>query len=254
MQPISDAVSTTGGERDSVGDCEDLSRPRPSVTVRRVLVTMCWLGIAVTAFVCPRLLWMWPVTGLAFLVIVLGSVAELGPAFACKEPPSHLRFHILISRAALVLLAGCSIVGAITSAVPSMAYRSKGGDILYEYGLSILVAPTLWAAILGTSMSAIMVPSPRRLALASGAGLVGWPLFVAIRVLREPLFDLDNQFALLAPWIVQLYVVAASVASGLAVALTFGAARLAAEPVMDLPPKAFVVSQAEHHRGEAERS
>ena len=206
---------------------------------------MCWLRIAVTAFVDPFLrVLSGPVTGLAFLVIVLGSFVELRTAFACKEPPSHLRLHIQISRAVLVLLAGCSIAGAITSVVPSMAYLSEDGEILYEYGLSGLVAPTLWAAILCTSISAIMVPSPRRLALASGAGLAGWPVFGAISVLRKPFGDFDHQILLLAPGIVQLYIVAAFVASGLAVALAFGAARLAAEPVMHMPPKAFVVSQA----------
>lgn len=205
---------------------------------------MCWLGIAVAAFVDPWLLLLaWPVTAPAFLVTVLGSVAELGPAFAFKEQLSHRRLHIQILRVVLVLLAGCSIAGAIASVVPSMAYRSRSGDILFEYGLSGLVAPTLWAAILGASISAIIVPSPRRLVLASGAGLVGWPLFLGIRVLREPLFDLDDQFLLLVPWIVQLYVVAALVASGLAIALAFVAARVAAEPVMQMPPKASVVSQ-----------
>jgi len=249
MQPISDAASIAGGERGGGGDCADLSTPGPAVTVRRILVSMCWLGIAVTAFVEPLLLFrVGPVTGLAFLVIVLGSVAELGTAFACKEQRSHTRSHIRLWRAALVLLAGCAIAGAIASVVPSMAFRSEDGAILREHCLSGRVAPTLWAAILCASVGAIIVPSPRRLALASGAGLVGWPLFGVIHVLRRPWVDFDNEFLLLAPRIVQLFIVAAFVASGLAVALAIGAARLATGPVMRIPPRALVVSQADRPR------
>ena len=241
----SDVASTADGEGGGGGDREQRSTPIPSVTARRIFVIVCWLGITATAFFDPLLLFLaWPVTGLAFLVTLLEGAAELRAAFAFKEQLSYTRLHTQLLRTALVLLVGCSIVGAITSVVPSMAFRSEDGDILYEYGLSGLVAPTLWAAILVASISAIMVPSPRRLALASGAGLVGWPLFLAIRALREPFLDLDNQFLLLAPWIVQLYVVAAVVASGLAIALAFGAARIAAAPVMQMPPKASMVSRS----------
>lgn len=128
-----------------------------------------------------------------------------------------------------------------------MAYYSES-DVLHEYGLSAQAAPTLWGVILTTSISGIMVPSPRRLALAAGAGLVSWPVFLAIRVLGEPCIDFDGRLLVLEPWILTLYVVAAFVASGLAIALAFGAARLAAEPVMRMPPKAFVVFQADRSR------
>jgi hypothetical protein len=218
------------------------------VTVRRVLVTMCWLGFTMMVYGVPLLRSLAGPVILGFPVIFLGSAAELRTAFAFKEQPSRPRLLIQILRAVLVLLAGCSVAGAITSVVPSMAYCSESGDILYEYGLSGLVAPTLWGVILSTSISAIMVSSPRRLALAAGAGLVSWPLFLAIRVLREPCLDFDSRFLVLAPWILQLFTVAAFVASGLAIALAFGAARLAAEPVMQMPPKAFVVSQADRSR------
>ena len=248
MRPTSDAASTIGAERGAGGDREELSTPRPSVAARRVLVTVCWLEIAGMAFVPDLRFFGGRVTALAFLVTVLGSVADLRTAFAFKEQLSHRRLHIQISKTVLVLLAACSIAGGITSIVPSMAYRSRSGDILYEYCVSSLVAPTLWGVILGTSISAIIVPSPRRLALASGASLVGWPLFLVIRLFCEPLIDFDDRFLLLVPWIVQLYVVAAFVASGLAIALAFGAARLAAEPVMQMPPKAAVVSQADRPR------
>lgn len=247
--PTSEAARTTGGDG---GDREERSTPRAFVTARRVLVTVSWLTIVVAAFVYPRLLSLAPlVTLLLFLlfpVIILGSVADLRTAFAFKEQPSHARLLIQLLRTVLVLLAGCSIAGAITSVVPAMAFCSESGAILYKYGISDFGAPALWAVILGASISAIMVPSPRRLALAAGAGIVGWPVFLIIRLLGEPLLDLDNRHLLLEPWILQLYVVAAFVASGLAIALAFGAARVAAAQVMPLPPRATVVSSADRPR------
>lgn len=171
----SGGASTSGGEPGGGGDHRALSTPGPSGTVRRVLIAVCWLWITGTALVEPRrLLLPWWVTALAFLVIGLGCAAELGTAFACKEQRSHTRLRIQVLRVALVLLAGCSIAGALTSTAPSMAFRSDSGDVLFEYGLSGVVAPTLWAGILVTSISAIMAPSPRRsprpLALGSRGG------------------------------------------------------------------------------------
>jgi hypothetical protein len=68
-------------------------------------------------------------------------------------------------------------------------------------------------------------------------------VFLVIRVIREPWIDLDDQFLLLMPRVVQLFVVTAFVASGLAIALTFIAARAAAEPTTQLPPNVSVVSR-----------
>jgi hypothetical protein len=215
---------------------------RLSVTTQPVFVFSCWLVIAVTGGVDPlRLASAWPVAVFAFLVIVRGSVAALRAAVACKEPLFHTRLHIQLMRAVLVLLAGCSIAGAITSIVPSMAYFSESGDMLYAYGVGGLIAPMLWGAIFSASVGAIVDPAPRRIALAAGSGLVGWLLLLILRVVSEPLIDLDMRVRVLVPWIVKLYVVAAFVASGLAMVLAIGAARLATGSVMRMPPKASVV-------------
>jgi hypothetical protein len=215
------------------------------VTTQPVFVVSCWLVITVTALVDPfRLVSAWPVTIFALVVIVHGSGAALRTAFAFEAQPSPTGLHLQLMRAVLVLLAGCSIAGAIASVVPSLAYRSESDDILYVYGVGGRFAPMLWGAIFSTSIGAIVVPSPRRIALAAGAGLVSWPLLLIQRELsRPPWGDLPEQNLVLVPWIVKLYVVAAFVASGLAVALAIGAVRLAAEPVRPLPPKASVVSR-----------
>jgi hypothetical protein len=52
----------------------------------------------------------------------------------------------------------------------------------------------------------------------------------------------------LVPWILKLYVVAAFVASGLAIVLAIGAARLAAEPGRRMLSKASVVSSLARRR------
>jgi hypothetical protein len=217
------------------------STPGPFATARRVVVTICWLRIAVIGLFDPLPLALTgQVTAAAFLVIGLGSFVELGTAFAFEEQLPRTRFHMQTWRAVLVVLAACSITGTLTSVVPSMAECSESGVILYEYGLSDRVAPMLWTAILVTSIHAIMVPSSWRLAMAAGAGLVSWPVLVAIHLLRRPWGDFEQQFVVLVPWIAQLYIVVAFVASGLAIALAFGAARLAAMPVMQMPPKAIL--------------
>ena len=217
---------------------------RPSVTTQPVFVFSCWLVIAVTAVVDPiRLASAWPVAVFAFLVLVRGSVAALRAAFACKELLFHTRLHIQIMRAVLVLLAGCSIAGAMTSIVPSMAYLSESGDTVHEYCVGGLIAPMLWGAIFSASVGAIVDPAPRRIALAAGSGLVGGLLLPILRVVSEPLsaLDFDLEARVLVPWFGKLYVVAAFVASGLAMVLAIGAARLATESVMRMPPKASVV-------------
>lgn len=209
---------------------------------RIMVVGLCWLGVSAAALIEPLLLILWPLSGPAFLLAVIGSVVALGPALSFREPLLIARRHAQTLRVLLALIACCAIAGAITAAVPSMAYRSEDGDVMYEYGISVRVAPVLWAAILGISISALATPSPRRLALVAMTGIVSWPLFLAIRVLREPILDLDDAHLVLAPWARQLYVVAVVIASGLAIAVAIAIARMVSKPVVQMPPKASALS------------
>lgn len=215
------------------------------MTTQPVFVVSCWLVITVTALVDPfRLVSAWPVTIFALVVIVRGSGAALRTALAFKEQPAPTGLPLQIMRAVLVLLAACSIAGAIASVVPSLAYRSGIEDTLYTYGVGGRFAPMLWGVIFSASIGALVVPSPRRIAVAAEAGLVSWPLLLVQFELSRPAWDeLADRWLVLVPWIGRLYVVAAFIASGLAIALALGAARLAAEPVRPVLPRASVVSR-----------
>lgn len=208
----------------------------------RIVVALCWLGITIAVYRDPvTVLVAFPITGPAFLVAILGGVAELGTALSSRDQLSRTQTQVQVGRALLVLLAGCSIAGAIASVFPSMAFRPEGENVTYEYGLSRIIAPAVWAIILGACVAAILRPTPRRFALAAVGGILAWPVFLCIRALREPWFDLDDEHVVLEPWALQLYVVAAVLTSGLAFGLRFVAARAAARPVLS-PPRASVIS------------
>jgi hypothetical protein len=212
-------------------------------SARRIaFVALCWGGITIAVCRDPMtVLFALPITGLVFLLAILGVVTELRTALSSREQLSHTQREVQRARPLLVLLVGCSIAGAIASVFPSMAFRPEGENVIYEHGLSRSIAPALWTVILGACIAAIVRPTPRRFALAAGSGVLAWPLFLGIRALREPWFDIDDEHVVLAPWALQLYVGAALLASGLALGLAFVSARAAARPV-PLPAKAFVSS------------
>jgi len=210
---------------------------------RVIVVALSWLALSVAAFANPLLmLFGWPLTGLMLMWALLGSTADLRAALPLREPLVISQRLTLTLRAFLAALAGCALVGTVTSIAPSMAYRSEDGTTVYTYGLSILVAPILWLTVFATSIRALRQPAPRRLAIAAIATLIAWPLLLGIRAAREPWIDLDNQFLVLAPHVIQAYVAAAVVASGVAIALAFATARLANRPVVVAPPRATLRS------------
>lgn len=208
---------------------------------RVTVVGLCWLGVSAAVLIEPLLLLLWPLSGPAFLLPVIGSAVALGPAVSFREPLLIARRQARALKVLLALLACCAIAGAITAVVPSIAYRPEGGDATLEFGLSVRVAPVLWAAMLGMSIGALATPSPRRLALVAVTGVVSWPVFLWIRVLREPILDLDNTHHVLAPWALQLYVVAAVIASGLAIAVAIATTKMISGLVVQMPPKASVL-------------
>ena len=124
-----------------------------------------------------------------------------------------------------------------------MAFRSKSGSILYEYGLSIAIAPLLWSAILIVALRALRLPSPRRLAIVAATTMGAWPLLLAIRALRVPVFDIDDQFVMLSPWAIYVYAVCVAASTGSAIFLATVAKRIgigAALPA--LPPQASAIN------------
>ncbi len=216
------------------------------------MVALSWLALSVAAFQTPLLmLFGWPATGLFLLWALLGSTADLRSALPLREPLVLSRRLTLTLRGFLAALAGCAVVGTVTSIIPSMAFRSESGTV-YTYGLSIIIAPLLWMTVFATSIRALRQPAPRRLAIAAIATLVAWPFLLGIRAAREPWIDLDNQFLVLAPQVLQTYVAAAVIASGVAIALAFATARLASGPVV-APPRATLRAARDRSAASAAR-
>jgi hypothetical protein len=212
---------------------------------RVIVVALSWLAISVAAFQNPVLmLFGWPMTGLLLLWALLGNTNDLRAAMPLHEPLVLSPHLALILRMLLSAIVCCALVGVATSIVPSMAYRSQSGDILYKYGLSIIIAPLLWMTLLATSIRALRIPAPRRLAIVAIATLIAWPLLLGIRAAREPWLDLDDQFLVLSPNILHAYVAAAVLASGIAIALAFITARLASKPLVVVPPRAALLESS----------
>jgi hypothetical protein len=209
--------------------------------MRLVIVSLSWVALAVAALVSPVLVMLsWPVSIVLLLWASLGSTADLLAAFALREPIAMPPRYARALTVLLVALAACGIAGTVASLVPSMAWRSKSGDIVREYGISTVVAPALWTAILVTAMRALALRSPRRFATVAVFTIVAWPMFLGIGAVSEPWFDIDNQFMRLAPHVLDLYVASAIAASGIAIAVALITARLAAGPVITAPPLATV--------------
>jgi drug/metabolite transporter (DMT)-like permease len=131
---------------------------------------------------------------------------------------------------ALVGTIACSIAGAIAAIEPSMAFRSKHGVIQYTYGLSVVVAPVLWAVMAIVAARALRSPTPRRLAATGITTILAMPFLFGIHVLREPWFDIDNQFVVLSPWAIELYSGCLAVATGISIYLVTMAHRIGVTP------------------------
>jgi hypothetical protein len=111
----------------------------------------------------------------------------------------------------------------------------------YQYPLSRVIAPAGFAVLLVAVVHALRSVSVRRVSIVVAMTLLAWPVLVAIWVLRQPLFDIDSQFVVLAPWATYGYVVSLGLASIAALALVIRAYRIAATPERHVPPHAQVV-------------
>ena len=124
----------------------------------------------------------------------------------------------------------CAIAGAVASIEPSMAFRSKSGVIQYTYGLSVVIAPALWALIAIAATRALRSPTPRRLVVVAIVMMAAMPLLLGIRMAREPWFDIDDQFVLLSPRAIHTYLACVAVATGIAIYLATMAHRIGVTP------------------------
>jgi hypothetical protein len=111
-----------------------------------------------------------------------------------------------------------SVLGTICSVTPSMALRSSNGTIAYEYGLSVVIAPALFTAIIVVAARALR-PSRKRLLVAGSTILGAFPIVLGIRLVREPLLDLDDEVVKLAPWALHTFVACTAVLLAAAILL-----------------------------------
>lgn len=157
-----------------------------------------------------------------------------------RVEPTSLRSR---SQATLLVALICvSAIGVIASMAPSLGVRSKSGPI-GEYAISVMVAPVLWAGISIAAIRALAVTTPRRLAVAGIIALAACPILIGIRVFHEPVFDLDDEFVLVAPRVVQLYVACALVASGLANLVILRVSRWSSDDVIHPLPRATALDR-----------
>lgn len=141
-----------------------------------------------------------------------------------RLPPYRPALQTVVLGAAII----ASVVGTISAVVPSMAWSSKRGVIMWEYGLSRLIAPALFAAIVIVAARALR-PSRRRLHWAAGTILGASPLLFGIRIAHLPWFDIDSQFVVLAPWALRTFVACVLVLLGAGIALLVYARQWAPE-------------------------
>lgn len=187
-----------------------------------------WAVLSALALEAP------PLFVLAF-PLVLVAVLCLTPSAAELQEGMRRTRALRAQTGLLVVLIASAVVGSVASTLPGMAWHSKRGDVVHEYALSVVVAPALWAAVFIAGMRALIVPSPRRRAIAALAVFVTGPVLIAVRALREPWFDIDDQWVRLAP--VHLYDACVVVASGIAVLVTLTMRRSLRE-VPEAPPRA----------------
>lgn len=209
----------------------------------RWLAVVFWAMISLFGISSPQLLLdAWPVTSVACIFVVLATVRGLRSVARQREPvrlsPPAGRWL----RVALLGLIACAIGGAVSAVEPSMAFRSKSGKILYEYGLSTEIAPVLWSAILIVAARALRVPSPRRLAVVAATTMGSWPVLLVLRAILVPWFDLDDQFVMLSPWVVHAYAVCVAASAGSALYVATLARRLGTGAGLPaLPPPAVAL-------------
>lgn len=193
-----------------------------------------WGVLSTVAVIAPVLLLVgWPLTVFAFLFATAGAL-EIQRALSHHEPVRRKWGHTAL----LGGLVAASIVGAVASIIPSMAWHTKSGQLEREYAMSVIVAPALWATILIGALRAFAVNSPRRRVLAGVIAIGAWPILIAIRALREPFIDLDNQFAIIAPHVIELYVGAVSVVGGIGLVIAVTVPRANEQPPASQPARA----------------
>lgn len=181
-------------------------------------MTVVWACVTAVSFVSPALLLFgWPVAGIAFAGVAIVALRALRRRPGGCEAVTTSRSRSTTVLLCLVALA--AILGTVSACVPSLGFRSKHGVLVLEYGLSQLAAPACFAVTFIVAVWTLAAPTLRRLSIIVAATLCTWPFLVAIRVLREPLFDIDDQHVVLMPWAVFGYVAAVAAISGAAIAL-----------------------------------
>jgi hypothetical protein len=209
----------------------------------RWFTALCWAVLSVVGILSPLLLlFAWPVTGAACVFVVFATIRGLRSVAHQREPvrfPPHARRWLWVGLFGTI---ACAVGGAVSSIEPSMAFRSKSGTILYEHGLSIAIAPVLWSVILIVAARALRLPSPRRLAIVAATTMGSWPILLAIRALRVPVFDIDDQFVMLSPWAIYAYVVCVAGSTGSAIYLATMAKRLGTGAPLPLPLGASAIN------------
>jgi hypothetical protein len=214
-----------------------------SVGVRWMVAAVAWALVSTVAMDEPVLLFAWPLNAAAVLCVLIGALSGLGPAYRRTSALAMRASELRWLRAGLLALVAVSVTGIVGSRTPAMAWRSKSGIIQYSFSLSHFIAPALWSALAVLAVAAAHRPSLRRLASLIIAGVVAWPFLLAIRALRVPLFDIDDQYVELAPWALDLYSASVALVAGLAIALNLVVRSLAARPpVAPPPPRAALVS------------
>ncbi|MEO8551719.1 MAG: hypothetical protein ABI678_17200 [Kofleriaceae bacterium] len=141
---------------------------------------------------------------------------------------------------ALTITIVCAIVGAAASITPSMAFRSKSGVIQYTYALSLVFAPALWAVMAIAAGRALRMPTAGRLRLVAAVTFVALAVFMGIKWLRKPWFDIDGQFVIVSQRTMDAYLVCVAVAAVVALYLAVMAKRIAVVP--STVPRASMLS------------
>jgi hypothetical protein len=223
-----------------VADHDDTAVDESSVRRSRwTFVFVCWAAITLSSVVAPLLLIFWPISALACGIVLIGALDDL---------PAHLRRRDHLDpatsrrvKAWFAVIALAAGFGTLSAYVPSMGWLSKSGVLRYEYSLSRVIAPAAFAVLGIVVVHALRSLSVRRVSIVIAAILFTWPFLLAIRVLREPWFDIDNQFVLLAPWATYGYAASLALASVGALSLAITCHRLVALPERRLPPEAKLV-------------
>jgi hypothetical protein len=118
----------------------------------------------------------------------------------------RLRWVVVVLGAVII----ASVAGTICAVVPSMAFHCS--DASHEYGLSTVIAPALFGAIVTFAARALR-PSRKRLLLAAATIVGASILLLGIWAAREFQLrrDLDGHFSTGAPWAVHGFLACAIV-------------------------------------------